>query len=1178
MAGDTYTYEFGDVSYTTPNRLSDEEKAEMVESYKAAGYLDPEKTKKQNLSFADVMANDGLMDNYKEFYKRWHGEEFTGNREELAKDYYERMRHFDANLGSISKLAWNLQGNNYTEQERQTINQMFTTWDNVNEEWDMSQMWDAVWDYTEAAATDPANYAGLVTGGLGWGGAMASKEMAKATIRQLVKRGAVEGAKQGAIQGAAYGAGTSIAQQSARGEVGIGDGVDAVETLKDTAMSATVGTAFGGVTGAAGGGLKGLSNTKKAKRTSKSTESLNLDKDGNVILDEGQNMKEVIGALNYMDVLGNPSITGEARQIAREKFVSNLGGAAQAKMRNLTESGVVTSDAERLTRGYQMLDNLGIKLDDTSTPDSIIDEMYTLWEKGVSNKQWADWNRVTIELEQQAHDQLQRAYKSNSSNMIDAWNTFEKVVTIANRNASESGKALKMQSLRNRVDGMTFGAILKEMATTNRSADEVSAGVTWLAKIAEKQASRSKGKVAMGKAVDALNEFWINNILGSPVTLGINVASSGIHMIERDLTRLGAAALQRDKQAFRLAASEMRMQAWDSWRAFGYALKSLAKSEALTDTGRNFVDDVTPAIGTRNFDFSSVQGALDTVYKQGDGVGGFAANLLGNFNRALGSRAMVASDELVKQMAFRGNLYRTVLRDTLNANPNMSYREASKLAADEYRTLTNKHLEDMALGNKITDKRISQALEEARTVTFQNDFKKDPSGNLGRFLNKTAFKHPMLRQIMPFIRTPANLLSHNLERTPVLNATSAELRKMLQGAPEERAKAQMVLNVSTLFWASAIGVAAQGKLQGGDNITYNRKTTMEGNKEFLAYSYETPDGDRIQIRRGDPYAFYFMTMGSLSDIFRYGTPEQQASTLQILVLTTSQALLGKTTLTGVADLAKAVTDTSKTPKERLDKFSEKRLKTLLPYYRFVRDVFEDSPALYENLGFDVTDPTSYQNLAAAAYFLDNKEDPFDRKRSPLWGTEMQFLPSAEIGFYIPFTDEMVNLKTPGFPKLESYDDKVVNEITRLGMEVPPPPAKIDGINWKDIKVKKNGRRSVYDMYAEAVGRIQMPEFGNKTLHGALKDVIENPLYWRELTDNRQLNLENLPNEIDGSKQMKIMSIVNAYRGEARRYVKHQLGQDHELYKLNAQMMVLKQQQSSHSGDAGAKLLAPLTNQ
>ena len=82
-------------------------------------------------------------------------------------------------------------------------------------------------------------------------------------------------------------------------------------------------------------------------------------------------------------------------------------------------------------------------------------------------------------------------------------------------------------------------------------------------------------------------------------------------------------------------------------------------------------------------------------------------------------------------------------------------------------------------------KYAQEALLEARETTFTTPLEK---GSFGRGVQDFISKIPILRQIMPFIQTPTNILRTSFERAPVLNMLMSKQREMLlRGTPEQRA-------------------------------------------------------------------------------------------------------------------------------------------------------------------------------------------------------------------------------------------------------------------------------------------------------------------------------------------------------------------------------------------------------
>ena len=68
-----------------------------------------------------------------------------------------------------------------------------------------------------------------------------------------------------------------------------------------------------------------------------------------------------------------------------------------------------------------------------------------------------------------------------------------------------------------------------------------------------------------------------------------------------------------------------------------------------------------------------------------------------------------------------------------------------------------------------------EALFEARETTFTTPLE----GKFGRGVQNFINNIPILRQIMPFIQTPTNILRTSFERAPVLNMIGLSKEKCL---------------------------------------------------------------------------------------------------------------------------------------------------------------------------------------------------------------------------------------------------------------------------------------------------------------------------------------------------------------------------------------------------------------
>jgi hypothetical protein len=1178
-----WTYDFG-VPYKSKRPLTEEEVRRIGGDFVSSGiseikevpnengelqkrYVRTETSKNQELGYTDVVNNKELLNSYKTFHKKWFDEELEGTDEEVADAYYERMRHFDANLGSILKLSNQMQNDYYTEDERQALSLMYATWDSLGNGFsDEGKFWDTLLDYGEAAATDPFNYATMLSGGTAAAGTFGAKQLANAGLRRVLLDGAKRGAKTGAIQGTMFGAGQSVGRQEVKTELGRQEGVELGQLALDTAG----GTLGGAVFGAAGGAL---ANTIRKPPAIKTINDLKVDNEGNVILSEGQTIEDALSGINYLEILGNPQIKGEARQVARDNFLMELGDEARKRMQDATETGIKVSDETRMERGVNLMKKFKIDIDsDEFNFDFAINRLFKAWNDGeVKANDLADYGIITAHLETTALDRLRNAWVSRQDDAIfAAWDSLEKAISVNQGVGKQAGSALRLQSLRNKVDTATLGDFIRQMATNkNLTADDVAVQLGFLNDVGSKLQQKSKAMKLGSAALGAANDYWISNILSSFNTLFINTLGGSLHMAERAVIETGAGLMARDVRQVQAGLAQTSLNFIGLFQGLRKTLKSLATAENYIDPNVSYVDNSAKfGIGNRNFNVLEPRSFLP---QEGESIPMYGANIFGNVIRSIGVRGMASTDELMKQAAFRGKLFSAILKDKLDEAQGTgvkgwknAYKEAHKLAS---KTL-KEYYSERAMGLEPTNKYAKIALDEARIVTFQNNYQQDLAGATGKAIGRVAFHFPLLRQIQPFIRTPSNILSHNFQRTPLLQMTSKELTSMLQSPdPVIRGKGEMILTVSTTFWASAIMLSMKASLQGPGSSDYRKQKTQETAGDSLPYSLEV-DGERIQIRKGDPYAYFYMMIGALGDTFRYGSPEKQQQLFATVTMATVNSIMSKGTLTGLGDIYNAFNQ----GEDGLEKYAENRTKAMVPFARFVRDTLESDPEMLTNIGMD------FEKLAKAGWYIEDPEDPFDRRRDPIFGTAMEYLPNAE----------MAHFPLLGIPSKVKQVDIVTNEINRLGMTIDAPAKLQDDVKLDKWRIKgDNGNRSLYDRYQELVGEVTLPNpfgKGEATLHEVLAAYIQSDEY-QQLGDSRVITGD--VQRVSGGKEDGIKGFIELYRTHALAVLKEEPGiKGHAAWNETANTEGERIKASSPIGfetlkkaeEQGRDLLQPLRNQ
>jgi len=219
---------------------------------------------------------------------------------------------------------------------------------------------------------------------------------------------------------------------------------------------------------------------------------------------------------------------------------------------------------------------------------------------------------------------------------------------------------------------------------------------------------------------------------------------------------------------------------------FGTMYHSAAKNESIIDPlGKHKTEQgaaEVDAITAENAGLSS-KGWLGTV-----------VNVLGTASRMSG-RALVTADELFKSVAYTGEMseliYSKLIRDGVDPS--------SKEFAERFLALEKNPPQFMQ----------TQSLKRAREDTFTN-----PLGEKGRNITNAINQIPMARYIIPFVRTPVNILKYAGVRTPVIRRLAKSVNEDIAagGARADLANAKM--NIASVAYLMGTLGAAEGNISG----------------------------------------------------------------------------------------------------------------------------------------------------------------------------------------------------------------------------------------------------------------------------------------------------------------------------------------------------------------------------
>ncbi len=384
-----------------------------------------------------------------------------------------------------------------------------------------------------------------------------------------------------------------------------------------------------------------------------------------------------------------------------------------------------------------------------------------------------------------------------------------------------------------------------------------------------------------------LYEAWLNwGLLSSPQTHIANVTSNALTALtapaERTLSAMASsaeAAVTLGRHPREVFFGEAPAMLFAIPRAFVDGLRAAGKSLAT---------------GTGAFGPDKVEKGADATRRlmlQNDDTIGHATGFLAAAFRAP-TRALTAEDSVFKMVNYRMELYA------------LAYREA-----------TQQGLKGEAFAKKVgeiirtpPEEVAARAQQFALVQTFNREL--SDLGRIGQFAQGASTVMDALpagRLLMPFVRTPANLMHFASERTPILNFFSDTLRRdILHGGPALRAQALGKASAGALAAGTVMHYAASGLIVGGgpsDPAEREMWMAQDGRKP-----YSMRLGDQwVTFGRLDPMGLMMGTVADSMEVMSRlpdGHPVR-AEIAAALTLAFAKNMVSKTYLQGMADLFSA---------------------------------------------------------------------------------------------------------------------------------------------------------------------------------------------------------------------------------------------------------------------------------
>ncbi|MER9850078.1 hypothetical protein NKJ55_22630 [Mesorhizobium sp. M0106] len=443
---------------------------------------------------------------------------------------------------------------------------------------------------------------------------------------------------------------------------------------------------------------------------------------------------------------------------------------------------------------------------------------------------------------------------------------------------------------------------------------------------------------------------------------------------------------------------------------------------------------------------------------------------------------MGGADEFFKTLRYRAVVQSKAATDAADLG----------LTAKDFKDYVQKAMDkaiDPATGRALD----ANAVREAQTTTFQQDLNYEtlPGFALGRAVQSARRTAPILALVLPFVKTPINVIRYGMKLTPGLNVLQGEFRNALFGKSGMEAQAQAIgqMAMGSMFMGLAAHLAANDSLTGSGPANYVLKQELisTGWKPY-SVTWMDADGKRqyFQLGRFDPAA---TVMGLVADIvaLQKKNPDQDRSDLIMAVAVAVAKNLGeKTFLLNLNNSLKAALD----PETELPKFLGRTAGSMLPFSSLMRGA----------------NPDPY--LREARTFVDNaiRGVPGLSQTLPLsmdvWGDPIER--------HVGLTDSQDN-------------DIVEAEHNRIMLQtdhgIGKPGTDLQGVDLRELTLKDG--KNAYQRLQELSGHIP----GQKSLKEVLAALIKSEPY-QDLPDG--------DSDVKGTRLNKLGEIVQRYREAAKK--------------------------------------------
>lgn len=437
------------------------------------------------------------------------------------------------------------------------------------------------------------------------------------------------------------------------------------------------------------------------------------------------------------------------------------------------------------------------------------------------------------------------------------------------------------------------------------------------------------GNLKKVKGLDMVQEVWINSLLSSPSTQLVNFLSGVLTSVLRPAefyTSALVGAARRDPKRITFSEANSRFLGTIAGTIEGLqaGAKAFVKPEAV-------VDSMTKLELNKQ---KSIPGLFGEVVR-------------------IPGRLLVATDTGFKTAAYRQEIYGLAMRKA---------KEEGLRGLDAWTRVAQlmKQHSDNPMVSPIGKDIHLKAMDVGRYQTFTREL-----GETGKNIQSFINRNPYWRFLLPFVRTPVNIVKYAGERTP-LGFMSKEFKEKIAkgGAEKDEALGKLLFGSSVM---TTVGfLAGSGHITGAGPTDSSERAALRATG-WRPYSIKVGD-TYYGYNRFEPVGILFGIAADMQEIGDYIFNESEKNPdnefeidrlASMLMGSVTNNLTNKTFLSGISSAIQVITDPSRYGERFIQRFTGSFVPTVFahasqyddPVLRDARNITDNFLSRLPGLGY-----------------------------------------------------------------------------------------------------------------------------------------------------------------------------------------------------------------------------------